>query len=100
MRSRRHLNPQVGTSESYTLHALRRTSEAQAQLLAVAGQFLTNATMRYNLACYACQLGDPKAARDWLVQAFAIDDSDALKQEALDDPDLDPLLKEEQGDHF
>jgi len=88
--------PQVGTSQSYALHALRRTAEAQKQLLGVVGQFTATATMRYNLACYANQLGDLPAAREWLAQAFAIDGSATLKQGALADPDLTPLWIEEQ----
>ena len=92
-------NPASWVNRAFALHELHRTAEAQKQLLDVIDRFPTIATMRYNLACYACQLGDLKAAQDWLAQAFAIDDSDALKQEALDDPDLDPLWTEEQRDH-
>jgi hypothetical protein len=50
--------------------------------------------MRYNLACYACQLGNLKEARQWLEKAFAIGDSKQLKLMALDDPDLEPLWRE------
>jgi predicted Zn-dependent protease len=43
---------------SYTLHELKRTLEARDNLLRVVDKFPTNATMRYNLACYECQLGN------------------------------------------
>jgi predicted Zn-dependent protease len=49
---------------SYTLHELRRTQEAWNNLSAVAVKFPGNATIPYNLACYACQLGNTAAARD------------------------------------
>ena len=52
----------------------------------------------YNLACYACQLGRPDAARHWLGRARTIVGKRAgdaiLKQMALADPDLAPLHAE------
>ncbi len=47
--------------------------------------------MRYNLACYECQLGNLKEAREWLKQAFNLGDAKQMKLAALDDPDLQPL---------
>lgn len=52
----------------------------------------------YNLACYACQLGKPDAARHWLGRAFSIaakhQARESLKQMALADPDLVQLRGE------
>ncbi len=52
----------------------------------------------YNLACYACQLGKPDAARHWLGRALTIAGRqkarEPLKQMALADPDLAPLREE------
>lgn len=48
----------------------------------------------YNLACYACQLGDLKAARQWLRKAIELAGKKEVKLMALDDPDLEPLRNE------
>jgi hypothetical protein len=50
--------------------------------------------VRYNLACYAAQLGRLADAQAWLARAFEIaDDLAQMKLMALDDPDLEPLWK-------
>ena len=52
----------------------------------------------YNLACYACQMGNLDAARHWLGRAREISGKqksrEGLKQMALADPDLAPLQEE------
>ena len=52
----------------------------------------------YNLACYACQMGNLDAARHWLGRAREIaakeKSREAIKQMALADPDLAPLREE------
>ena len=83
-------------NRSYALHELGRTTEVRENLLGVVARFPGNATIRYNLACYACQRGDLKATRAWRTQAFALNFSAAFKQGALADPDLAPLWTEEQ----
>src|SRR5215467_6815169 len=60
--------------QSYALHELKRTTEARDQLLRVIDKFSTNATMRYNLACYECQLGNLDQARAWLEKAYGAGD--------------------------
>jgi hypothetical protein len=57
----------------------------------VADRFPDNYTLRYNLACYACQLGDLKQAWQWLSKAIDLAGKTDLRQQALDDPDLEPL---------
>jgi tetratricopeptide (TPR) repeat protein len=79
---------------SYALHELKHTAEARDNLLRVVEKFPVSATMRYNLACYECQLGRLEQARHWLEKAFAIGDARKMKLAALDDPDLQPLWKE------
>jgi len=54
-------------------------------------RFPENAILRYNLACYACQLGMMDVAKLWLREAFELDDKKELKLMALDDPDLKPM---------
>lgn len=50
--------------------------------------------MRYNLACYECQLGRLEQAKSWLEKAFGVGDPKKVKLMALEDPDLEPLWRE------
>ena len=79
---------------SYCLHELKRTAEARDNLMRVVGRFPLSATMRYNLACYECQLGRLPQAKSWLRKAFVLGDKKKMKQVALDDRDLEPLWPE------
>ena len=49
--------------------------------------------MRYNLACYECQLGNLDRAKRWLEKAFELGDARNMKLAALDDPDLEPAVE-------
>ena len=42
---------------SYALHELKRTAEARDNLLRIVDKHPDSPTIRYNLACYECQLG-------------------------------------------
>ena len=53
--------------------------------------------MRYNLACYECQLGNLKAAMKWLKKAIELAGEKDIRMMALDDPDLEPLRHEIAG---
>jgi hypothetical protein len=44
--------------------------------------------MRYNLACYCCQLGELEEARRWLHKAIALAGAAEIKKMGIDDPDL------------
>jgi len=91
------LSPEVPLGwihRSYSLHELKRTQEARDNLMFVVERFPDNTTMRYNLACYECQLGRLDLARDWLRKAFALGDSARIRNMAMDDPDLRPLRNE------
>jgi predicted Zn-dependent protease len=79
---------------SYALHELKRTQEARDNLLHAVDRFPLSATMRYNLACYECQLGNLAQARRWLEKAFRLGDRDQMKTAALADPDLQPMWPE------
>jgi len=79
---------------SYSLHELKRTQEARDHLLRVVEKFPISATMRYNLACYECQLGNLPEARKWLEKAFRMGNRDQMKLAALADLDLKPLWQE------
>lgn len=76
---------------AFALHELHRTREAWDTLLPVAGKFLDEWIVPYNLACYAAQLGDLDVSRKWLDRAFKLGDAKMLKVEARRDPDLAPL---------
>lgn len=80
---------------AYALHELKRTAEAYGVLLPVLDRFPQEYVMRYNLACYSCQLGRLDEARDWLKKAIKlVGGADAIKQMAANDPDLEPLRAE------
>jgi Flp pilus assembly protein TadD len=79
---------------SFALHELRRTTEALENLLQAEPRFPTNSIIPYNLACYACQLGDLSTARRWLRRAIELKGIDNLRSLAMDDPDLAPLWPE------
>ena len=57
-------------------------------------KFPEDPIMRYNLACYECQLGRLEQAKNWLQKAFEVGDSKELKLMALTDPDLEPFRRE------
>jgi tetratricopeptide (TPR) repeat protein len=86
--------PSGWVHREYTLHVLRRTAEARDILLSVVDRFFLSATMRYNLACYECQLGNLDQAKSWLEKAFLLGNAREMKLAALDDPDLEPLWKQ------
>ncbi len=76
---------------SFCLHELKRTVEARENLLPILDRFPDDALMRYNLACYECQLGRMEQALDWLQKAFELGDARKFREMALEDPDLKPL---------
>jgi predicted Zn-dependent protease len=79
--------------QAYALHELKRTAEAQAVLLPVVDKFPRDWTMRYNLACYTCQLGDLGEAYQWLQKAIMLGGGRKVRHQAMFDPDLEPLWK-------
>lgn len=79
---------------SYCLHELKRSEEARDNLLRAVNRFPDDAIMRYNLACYECQLGRLEQAKNWLEKACKLGDPRKIKTMALEDPDLKPLWRE------
>jgi tetratricopeptide (TPR) repeat protein len=80
-------------------YALRRVSDgglprAWAALLPAAAKFPTEPVIAYNLSCYACQLRQLDAAREWLQRAVQAGGKEAIKTMALADDDLQPLWTE------
>jgi tetratricopeptide (TPR) repeat protein len=76
--------------KAYAFHELKRTTEAWDLLLPIADKF-PDWLIRYNLACYACQLGLLKEALQWLEKALNMAESKEVKLMTLEDPDLQPL---------
>ena len=73
-------------------YATRRANSIEAAkevLLSAEPKFPKEAAIKYNLACYFCQIGDIKAARNYLKKAFEIDSNWRIA--ALEDEDLKPL---------
>ena len=79
---------------SYCLHELKRSEEARDNLLRVVDKFPEDPIMRYNLACYECQLGRLEQAKNWLQKAYESGDPKKIRSMALEDPDLKPLWRE------
>ncbi len=77
---------------SFALHEMKQTREAHANLAGVLERFPNDWLMRYNLACYACQLGDLGEAGRWLAGAMLKGKAKQIKRMAQEDPDLQPLF--------
>ena len=76
---------------SYCLHELKKTREAMELLDPAYPRFPDDFIVPYNLACYACQLGDLVSAKSWLERAFKRGKRKIVKRMALGDEDLKPL---------
>ncbi|HYG34569.1 MAG TPA: tetratricopeptide repeat protein [Clostridia bacterium] len=82
---------------AYALHELKRTTEAYNVLLPIVSKFPDEYIIRYNLACYCCQLGELDEARTWLTRSIALAGPEEIKKMASTDPDLRPLWDEILG---
>lgn len=74
--------------------SLRKTKGALVAWMSLAPaseKFPAEPAVPYQLACLCCQMGNETSALDWLGKAFARGDKDALKAQALKDPDLASL---------
>lgn len=90
--------PEAWIQRSFALHETQRTREAWDQLLPAATLFPRVSTIAYNLACYACQLGNLDAGRRWLRRSMLIIKDKAERRAwiaaAQQDKDLEPLWEE------
>jgi len=75
---------------SFALHELERTEEAFDLLCHVRSSFPDQWVIPYNLACYLAQMGRIHEAAKELATALEVD-SNAVKNAASVDPDLEPL---------
>jgi Tfp pilus assembly protein PilF len=60
-------------------------------LLNAETKFPKEAAIKYNLACYFCQIGDIRNAKNYLKKAFELEPN--CRMAALEDEDLKPLWK-------
>ncbi len=77
-------------------YALRRAPDGGVEaawkvLLPAAEKFSEEETIPFNLACYACQLGEFDAARHWLREAMRRGGQEEIRHRALIDEDLKAL---------
>jgi len=90
--------PEAWIQRSFALHETRCTREAWDKLLPAATLFPKVHAIAYNLACYACQLGNLDTARRWLRRSMlAIKDRSERRvwtAAAQRDSDLEPLWEE------
>jgi tetratricopeptide (TPR) repeat protein len=73
-------------------YATRRADSIQAAkevLLNAEPKFPKEAAIKYNLACYFCQMGEIQNAKNYLKKAIEIDLN--WRVTALDDADLQPI---------
>jgi tetratricopeptide (TPR) repeat protein len=94
--------PEAPTGWLHHSYSLRRAPGGGVQaawdaLLPALDKFPALAVIPYNLACYACQLGQLDQARSLLRRALELSYKPSLKQMALQDPDLQPLWPEIPG---
>ena len=80
-------------------YALRRVPDGSIKkawdaLLPAFDKFPQESIISYNLACYACQMGQLDAARTWFNRAMVIGGKERIKPQALADSDLEPLWEE------
>jgi hypothetical protein len=91
--------PKRSSGWLHRAYALRRVPEGGLQqaweaLLPAFDKFPKEPIIPFNLACYACQMRQLDAARDWLQRAMAISGKEKIKPMALKDSDLEPLWEE------
>ena len=92
-------NPDDAAGWLHRAYALRRVShgslsQAWEALLPVAKKFPGESVIAYNLSCYACQMEQLEAAREWLQRALATGEKNTIKKMALADADLQRLWPE------
>ena len=84
---------------AYALHELKRTQEAYDSLAPVLDRFPQEWLMRYNMACYAVQLGNLDEGKTWLERARKAGDKSEIAELFAADPDLEPLRKSGKAAH-
>jgi tetratricopeptide (TPR) repeat protein len=76
---------------AHALHQEKRTREARKVLMVASERFPEECAISYNLACYACQIGDLKEAARWLQKAVTLACQNSVRLTVCEEPDLAPL---------
>jgi tetratricopeptide (TPR) repeat protein len=84
-------DPQWPLSLAYATRRTESVEAARTILQRAIKRHRKDATIRYNLACYECQLGDIPAAKRYLKRAFEL--APELRATAFDDQDLESIWK-------
>jgi tetratricopeptide (TPR) repeat protein len=84
-------NPFGWIHRSYALHELKETQQAWDLLSPALEKFADEELVPYNLACYACQLGQFSDAKELLGLAMKRGEAKEVRERALNDPDLKPI---------
>lgn len=82
-------NPDWWAKWAYATRRCQSVETARSILLDAEKQHPKDAMIQFNLACYACQLGDLEDAKRRVAGAISLDGK--FRALALDDPDLEPL---------
>ena len=77
--------------QSYDFLASKRSAGARDLVSGGAIRLPYFFAVPYNLACYACQLGNVEEAWEWLKMAMEMTDIEEIRNLALSDPDLELL---------
>lgn len=83
--------PEGWIYRSLALHEMKRTCEAWHSLYPASEKFPHNTTVSLLMARYSCQLGRMEEANTWLQKAMKAGDTKAVRMEAMEEPDLEPL---------
>jgi predicted Zn-dependent protease len=91
--------PKRSSGWLHQAYALRRVPDGGVQraweaLLPASDKFPKEPIIPFNLSCYACQMRQFDAARDWLKRAVALGGKEKIKRMALKDSDLETLWDE------
>ena len=84
--------PDWSIALAYAARRAHSVETARTILSQAVSKFPREAVIHFNLACYACQLGEIPIARDCLRRAFALDRTYIVT--ALKDQDLRPIWPE------
>lgn len=82
-------DPEWWIKWAYSTRRCRSVADARQILLEAEKLHPKEATIQFNLGCYACQLGELEEAKRRVALAISIDGK--FRAMALDDKDLEPL---------
>jgi Flp pilus assembly protein TadD len=82
-------NPSWAIQLAYAVRRFKNIEEAREILLSAEKLFPKEGLIKFNLGCYAAQLGDIDLAKSYVQQAIELDKT--YKKLAKEDPDLIPI---------